>query len=224
MKISVVVPTLDEESAIAATLASTQGADEVVVVDGGSRDATAALAAAYGARVVVPGVRGRGLQLEHGARLAGGDILLFLHADTVLPDGFADSIRAALASQGASWGRFDVRFDRAGRLLRLIAWLISRRSRLTRSATGDQAIFVTRELFERVGGFRERLLFEDVDLCRRLRRMAPMGIPSGHVVTSSRRWRSGGVWRTTLRMWTLKLLYLSGVPAERLMAFYENRR
>jgi len=224
VRVSVVIPTLDEESVIEATLASTRGADEVIVVDGGSRDATAALATACGARVLRPGMRGRGRQLDHGARLARGDVLVFLHADTVLPPSFAESIREVVASAGAGWGRFDLRFDHGGPLLRLIAWLISQRSRLTRVATGDQAIFVTRDLFVRAGGFRESVLFEDVDLTRRLRRMAPMGVPQGHVVTSARRWRAEGTWRTTLRMWTLRLLYFAGVPAERLAAFYADRR
>jgi hypothetical protein len=156
--------------------------------------------------------------------LASGELLLFLHADTLLPAGFPESIGRALTESRAEWGRFDVRFDRGGLLLRLIAWLISTRSRLTKVATGDQAMFVTRELFDRAGGFREPLLFEDVDLSLRLRAMAPMAIPRGHVVTSARRWRAGGTWRTTFGMWSLKLLYLAGVPSERLVQYYGNRR
>jgi GT2 family glycosyltransferase len=124
----------------------------------------------------------------------------------------------------AEWGRFDLRFDEAGPLLRLIARLISWRSRMSRVATGDQAIFVTREVFELAGGIRETELFEDVDLCRRLKRHGRMGVPRRRVVTSSRRWRMRGTWRTTLLMWTLKLLYLCGVPARRLARFYRNVR
>lgn len=223
MKLSVIVPALDEEASIERALASAAEADERIVVDGGSADATVAIARASGA-IVVEGPRGRGLQQQLGADKASGDVLLFLHADSALPPGFRASVLAALATPTACWGRFDLRFDGAGPLLRLIAWLISTRTRLTRVATGDQAIFVTRGAFERVGGFRERLLFEDLDLTRRLKREGAMVVPPLPVVTSSRRWRSGGIWRTTFLMWGLKAMYLSGVPAERLAGYYRRAR
>ncbi len=222
MRLAVIVPALNEESAIAGAIESAAGADEVIVVDGGSRDATVAVARAAGARVI-RSPRGRGLQLSRGVAGSAGDVLLFLHADTRLPRGFRDEIERLVAA-GAAWGRFDVRFDRGGWLLRLIARLISLRSRLTRVATGDQAIFVVREVFDRVGGFREAILFEDIDLCRRLKRAGRMGVPREPVTTSSRRWRQGGTLRTTLLMWTLKSLYLLGVPAERLARYYRERR
>ena len=223
MKLSVIVPALDEERSIARALASAAEADERIVVDGGSRDCTASIAEATGA-TVVQGPRGRGLQQQLGADRATGDVLLFLHADSVLPPGFRASVLAGLAEPGVCWGRFDLRFDEAGTLLRLIAWLISTRSRMMRVATGDQAIFVTRAAFERVGGFRERQLFEDLDLTRRLKREGMMMIPPVPVVTSSRRWRNDGTLRTTLLMWGLKALYLSGVPAERLAGYYRRAR
>jgi rSAM/selenodomain-associated transferase 2 len=221
MRLSVIIPTLNEREAIEHAIRSAAGADEIIVVDGGSTDATPAIAEAAGARVV-SAPRGRGRQLAEGAALARGDVLLFLHADTTLPSGFRTEVVGALAD--AEWGRFDLRFDDAGLLLRFIAHLISVRSRFSRVATGDQAIFVKRRAFEAVGGIREEELFEDIDLCRRLKRHGRMGVPAGFVTTSSRRWRSGGTWRTTWLMWTLKLVYLSGVPARRLARFYRDAR
>lgn len=227
MRVSVVVPVLDEESLIASTLAAARrGAgpeDELLVVDGGSRDRTVELAEAGGA-TVVHAARGRGRQMNAGSAEARGDVLLFLHADTLLPDDYRAELERVLAAPAVCWGRFDVAFDEGGPLLRLIARLISWRSRLFRSATGDQAMFVRAGDFEAVGGYREALLFEDVDLARRLRVRGAMGIPASPVVTSARRWRSRGVWATTLRMWALKSLYLAGVPSDRLARHYTDDR
>jgi rSAM/selenodomain-associated transferase 2 len=180
------------------------------------------VAAAAGARVMTSN-RGRGTQLACGAVAAHGDVLLFLHADTLLPVGFREEV-LRIVGGGAVWGRFDVRFDEGTPLVHAIAHLISWRSRLTRGATGDQAMFVRRDVFDRIGGFREAVLFEDVDLSRRLKRSGRMGIPGHPVVTSARRWRRHGAVRTSLRMWTLKLLYLAGVPASTLARYYPNTR
>lgn len=227
MILSIIVPVLNEEAALAATLraalAGLEDGDELVVVDGGSTDRTVAVAEAGGARVVV-GQKGRGRQMNAGAAAARGDVLLFLHADTFLPEGFRAEIDRVLASGSSCWGRFDLRFDEGGPLLRLIAHLISNRSRLFRSATGDQAMFVRRADFDAVGGYREPELFEDVDLARQLRARGGMAIPRMPVVTSSRRWTRDGVWKTTFLMWTLKSLYLAGVPAPRLAKFYRDLR
>jgi rSAM/selenodomain-associated transferase 2 len=219
-RISVIIPTLDEEHSVASAIASAAGATEILVVDGGSRDRTCEIAVTAGAEVLVAWAAGRGSQLSAGARAATGEILLFLHADTRLPAGFAAEVCRLLMVEGCTWGRFDVRFDRETPLLALIARLISYRSRLTHGATGDQAIFVRRDAYDRVGGITEDLLFEDVALCRRLKRDGPMGVPRGSVITSSRRWRRSGPLRTSLRMWVLKLLYLAGVPASSLVRFY----
>jgi rSAM/selenodomain-associated transferase 2 len=227
MILSIIVPVLNEEAALGPALEAVRAGlgpgDELLVVDGGSSDGTVEIARRAGADVVVS-ERGRGRQQNAGARLAKGDVLLFLHADTHLPAGYRAEIERGLADSEKCWGRFDVRFDEGGPLLRLIAWLISARSRLFRSATGDQAIFVRRADFEAVGGFREAHLFEDVELVRRMRARGAMATPSTSVVTSSRRWRKEGVLATTLRMWSLKSLYLAGVPAKSLERFYSDRR
>ncbi len=227
MRFSVIVPALEEESGIAATVSSTAlglaAGDELIVVDGGSRDATVQQAKDAGA-TVLGGLRGRGRQMNLGAAAASGDVLLFLHADTRLPAGFRGELERVLADPDVGWGRFDVALDDEGALLRVVGRLISWRSRWMRSATGDQAIFVRAEVFEAIGGYREPRLFEDVDLARRLRAFGRMGIPRGTVVTSARRWRNRGTIRTTLRMWILKSLYLMGFPAEKLVRLYDDER
>ncbi len=229
LRLSVIIPALNEERGIGEVVADTQRGlgvgDELIVVDGGSVDGTRETAQAAGARVVAS-ERGRGLQMNRGAELASGDVLLFLHADTRLPVGFRDGIVAALelGVGEPGWGRFDLRFDEAGPALRLIAWLINHRSRWTGGATGDQALFVRQSVFRELGGYNEPLLFEDVDICRRLRSASTMAIPTGRVTTSSRRWRNSGTWRTTFLMWGLKLAYLAGVPSSRLAARYDDSR
>ncbi|MFQ5477369.1 MAG: TIGR04283 family arsenosugar biosynthesis glycosyltransferase [Candidatus Binatia bacterium] len=216
---TVVIPVLDEARNVEAAIASAKEAEEVVVVDGGSVDDTRTRSRASGAVVVAAG-RGRGRQMNVGAAAATGDVLVFLHADTVLPSGFSWRLARLTREFGAGWGRFDIRFDSGGPLLRLIARLICWRSRLSRLATGDQAIFVRRDLFFQVGGFREQLLFEDLGLCRRLRRVAAMAVPVGFAVTSSRRWREDGTLRVTLLMWGLRLLNYFGVSGDRLAPLY----
>jgi len=223
VRLSVIIPTLDEERSLAASLASAREADEVVVVDGGSTDRTEKIARAGGARVLGC-ERGRGRQLRRGLEHTDGDVVLFLHADTHLPAGFRREVLDLVAHGPAGWGRFDIRFDGGSTLVHFIARLISWRSRLTRVATGDQAIFARRELIERCGGLREDLLFEDIDLCRRLKREASMAVPRSPAVTSARRWRARGAWRTSFLMWGLKLLYLAGVPSSTLARFYSNVR
>lgn len=217
------VPALDEAAGIAATLeplAPLRAAGhEVIVVDGGSTDETAAVAARFADRVLVA-PRGRASQMNAGANAAAGEVLLFLHADTRLPDNAARLVLDALAASPRAWGRFDVRIEGRHRLLRVVAWLMNRRSRWTGIATGDQAIFVRRGAFEAVGGFPAQPLMEDVELSARLKRVSPPVCLDGPAVTSGRRWESHGVVRTILLMWWLRLRYFLGTPPERLARRY----
>ncbi len=224
MRLSVIVPALDEGETIAATLARLQPlrgrGHEVLVVDGGSRDDTRARAAALADRVL-QAPRGRARQMNAGAAQAAGDLLWFVHADTLVPPDADRLLVAALAGRGAAWGRFDVRLSGRRPLLRLIGRLMNLRSRLTGIATGDQGLFVSRELFGRVGGFPDLPLMEDVELSRRLRReLRPLCLRQ-RLVTSSRRWKQRGVLRTVALMWYLRAAWALGVPAQRLAARYE---
>ena len=211
-RISVIVPTLNEAQGIVGCLdglASLRSrGHEVVVVDGGSDDGTAALAA-KGADRVLAAPRGRASQMNAGAALAQGDVLLFLHADTRLPPQAESFVLGALAARG--WGRFDVRIGGRGALLRMVSAAMNLRSRLTGIATGDQALFVRRDLFESVGGYAPIPVMEDIELSRRLRGRGPPACLRARVHTSARRWESRGVLRTIVLMWRLRLAYALGV-------------
>jgi rSAM/selenodomain-associated transferase 2 len=222
MRLSVVVPVLNEAAGIAATLKAlaplrAQG-HEVLVVDGGSADATAALAAPL-ADAVLHSARGRARQMNAGAAAATGEVLLFLHADTTLPQQ-ADAAIAQAMSAGAHWGRFDVRISGHSALLPVIAALMNARSRITGIATGDQAIFVRRTLFSAQGGYADLPLMEDIELSARLRRVARPTCLRARVETSGRRWETRGVWRTVLLMWQLRWRYWRGTPADVLAQAY----
>lgn len=229
-RLSIVVPVLDEAGTIVSSLealAPLRGAGvEVLVVDGGSRDATRTLAGPLADRLL-DAPRGRASQMNAGAAAASGDWLLFLHADTRLPAGAAALVGAA-AERGALWGRFDVRIDVridvgfAGRspLLSLVALAMNLRSRLTGIATGDQAIFVRRDVFARIGGFPEIALMEDIVLSRRLRALASPACLRPKATTSGRRWEKGGVLRVVLTMWWLRLRFFFGADPDRLARAY----
>ena len=221
-RLSIVVPVLDEAAGIAATLQALaplrERGHELIVVDGGSRDATAALAAPLASRVL-QAPRGRARQMNAGAAVASGDVLLFLHADTCLPaDADAAVVRAV--DGGRRWGRFDVRISGRSAWFGPIAALMNLRSRLTGIATGDQAIFVTRAQFQALGGFADQPLMEDIELSRRLRAMGPPVCLRERVLTSGRRWETNGVWRTILLMWRLRWRYWRGESPESLAKAY----
>ena len=225
--LSIIVPVLDEAPGIAAALevlapARSRGV-EVVVVDGGSRDATRSLATPLCDRVIVS-PRGRALQMNAGARASRGSVLLFLHADTTLPADADQLVRAGLDAAGLQWGRFDVAIAGAAPLLALVALLMNARSRLTGIATGDQAIFVRREAFERAGGFPEIPLMEDVALTKRLRALSRPLCIATRVLTSGRRWERGGTLRTIVLMWRLRLAYALGADPHRLARRYDVER
>lgn len=225
MQLSVIVPALDEEKNLAATLASARapGVCEVVVVDGGSSDATWAVAERLADRTI-EARRGRAAQMNAGARVARGDVLLFLHADTHLPAGFEQSVMRGLSDPGVVGGRFDVRFFPTSPLLDLTARLMNLRSRLTGISTGDQAMFVRREVFEALGGFPDIALMEDIAFSRRLKRAGRLACLRSRVTTSSRRWRRRGTIRTVLLMWLLRALYFAGVSPDRLGRLYTDAR
>ncbi len=226
MRLSVVIPTLNEEHEIEATIdAIRAGAPnaEIIVADGGSSDRTAELAMSRGARLLRV-QRGRARQMNAGAAAAHGDVLVFVHADTKVPRTFEWDLAAALSDPLVVGGRFDVALDGSSTALRLLGRLISLRSRLMRSATGDQAIFVRRQVFDTMGGFAEIDLCEDVDFARRLKRSGRVACLRSRVITSARRWRQEGTLRTVLRMWLIKLLFLSGVSPSKLRRHYADVR
>lgn len=217
---------LNEERTIARTLealaAGAPGA-EIIVVDGGSADRSIDEARPRCA-LVMNAPRGRARQMNAGAAAAHGDVLAFVHADTIVPTSFAADIAAALADEAVGGGRFDVRLDDPAPLLRLIGWLISARSRLSRTGTGDQALFARREVFERLRGYREIELCEDLDFARRLKRVGRVACLRARVLTSARRWRRGGVLCTVFRMWLIRTSFLMGVSPARLARLYADSR
>ncbi len=225
MKIVAVVPALDEGASIAAYLAPlVREAARVIVVDGGSQDDTPARAAACGASVLAA-PRGRASQMNAGAHHAhDADALVFVHADTLLPAGWRVAVERALDS-GARWGRFDVRLDSARPLLRVVESAMNARSRLTGICTGDQAIFVRRDAWREAGGYASIELMEDIELSRRLGRLAGRPACLGcRAVVSARRWERDGVLRTIALMWLLRAMYFFGASPRALRSVYYARR
>jgi rSAM/selenodomain-associated transferase 2 len=223
--LSIVIPALNEAAGLEATLQALQPLRlrgvELVLADGGSSDATPTLAQPW-VDAVVDAPRGRALQMNAGAARARADVLLFLHADTRLPP-LADVLvlqAVQRSDQGACWGRFDVRIEGRPWMLRVVAALMNLRSRASGIATGDQAIFITREAFERVGGFPEQPLMEDIEISRRLKRLGRPACLRTRVCTSGRRWEQRGVWRTIVLMWRLRWRYWRGESPARLAEAY----
>jgi rSAM/selenodomain-associated transferase 2 len=223
--LAIVIPVLDEAPRIGELLRELQplrqAGVELVVADGGSRDGTPEIAAAF-ADAVIDAPRGRARQMNAGAAASRGDILLFLHADTLLPPAGVAAVMAAI-EDGAQWGRFDVRIAGQAPLLRVVARMMNWRSRLTGIATGDQAIFVRREMFERVGGYPELPLMEDIRLSATLKRLAPPACLREQVTTSGRRWEQRGVLRTILFMWWLRAAFFLGASPTWLARLYGYR-
>jgi rSAM/selenodomain-associated transferase 2 len=225
MRISVIVPVLNEEKSIAETLQTLQQLkpDELIVVDGGSTDGTREICQRLGVELYLSRP-GRARQMNFGAQRATGDVLLFLHADTRLPPSAFDDIRTALQDRKVLGGRFDIQLDNPRPLLKLIGFMISLRSRLSKVGTGDQAIFVRREIFRELGGYPDIPLMEDVALSRALKRRGTVACLRSRVVSSARRWETDGIGRTILKMWTLKTLYLLGISPVRLKRYYGDTR
>lgn len=223
MKVSIIIPVLNEAEHIADTLISlasyrSQG-HEVVVIDGGSNDDTVSISQQYADRVLRSDA-GRAMQMNSGINEASGDALLFLHADTRLPaDAVAKLIHAL--EDGYFWGRFNVRLSGKHFMFRIIERMMNLRSCITGIATGDQAIFVSHESIEIVGAYPRLPLMEDIVFSKRLRELGRPACIRQQVVTSSRRWEDKGILRTMLLMWRLRLLFFLGVPADRLARQYQ---
>lgn len=223
-RLSIIVPVLNEARELPALLehlAHWQGRScEIIVVDGGSTDGSARLLADSGFQVA-SAQRGRARQMNAGAALACGDMLLFLHADTRLPPQADRLVRDALSGGHAVWGRFDVTLVGSHWMLPVIGWMMNRRSRLTGIATGDQAMFVAANAFNGMGGFADLPLMEDIQLSQRLCRIAAPVYISRKVQSSGRRWMEKGVWRTIWLMWRLRWAFWRGVPPQRLAERYQ---
>ncbi len=225
MSISIIVPCLNEAAGVAAALERLQplrrrGA-EVIVVDG---DGSGAALAAPLADRVLTAPRGRASQMNAGAAVAHGEVLLFLHADCALPPAADCLIGEGLAASGKRWGRFDVRLAGAHPLLKIVAFMMNWRSRVTGIATGDQGLFMTRELYAAAGGFPAIALMEDIALSRILKsRGAPLCLHD-RITASGRRWERDGVLRTVVLMWRLRLAYFFGAEPADLAAQYDGAR
>jgi rSAM/selenodomain-associated transferase 2 len=219
--ISVIIPALNEAEGIIQMLQPLQPlrkqGGEVILVDGGSRDHTVSLATPYVDQVIVSEA-GRAKQMNRGAAVATGTILWFLHADTQLPPDAAEQIEQQL--QQAEWGRFNLRLSGQTPLLRVVEWMINRRSCWSGVATGDQGIFLSRPLFEQLGGYPEIPLMEDIALSKQLRQISPPCCIPTILITSSRRWEQRGVIPTILLMWWLRFAYWVGVSPQRLARWY----
>lgn len=224
MRLSIIVPVLNEALQMPRLLTDLlpliRRGCEVILVDGGSVDGSAAIAQASGF-TVLQSRQGRARQMNAGAKLASGEVLLFLHADTQLPQGAAMLIDQALSGHTSHWGRFDVCISGRTWMLRVVSRCMNWRSRLSGIATGDQAIFVTRSAFEAVHGFPDQALMEDIELSRRLCRMSRPVCIGRCVTTSGRRWETRGVWHTIFLMWRLRWDYWRGIPANQLAQIYQ---
>lgn len=230
---AVILPVFNESENLGRVLPELlehQQFDEIIVVDGGSTDASVEIVCRFMSAVtsesaappiLIQSARGRARQMRAGAGAATADILLFLHADCVLPPDAAGSIREAVG-RGRLWGRFDVRLSGRHFLLRVVERLMNWRARLTGISTGDQGLYVRRDVYDMLGGFAPLALMEDIEFCRRLKWVGKPARLPGAVVASSRRWENEGIVRTILLMWCLRLLYWLGVSPARLARWYRG--
>jgi rSAM/selenodomain-associated transferase 2 len=224
LQISIVIPVLNEAVHLSAKLQALQVLRErcqLIVVDGGSDDSSSTLAEPMVDKLIMSS-RGRARQMNAGAAQADAEILLFLHADTRLPEQAIHWIVQALA-QGCQWGRFDVAFDSPKPVFKLIAFMMNQRSRLTGMATGDQALFMTRAAFTAVGGFPEIALMEDIAISKQLKKLGKPACIKAKVVTAARRWQQNGIGKTILLMWQLRLGYFLGADPDDLAERYYGR-
>jgi len=234
LKLSIIIPILNEADNLPELIAHIVSLDpapqQVILVDGGSVDGSVAIADSVLKRIetaqsaidwhVIESTVGRAQQMNAGAVLATGDVLLFLHADTELPADAIDNVQQAVTQY--DWGRFDVRLDSHEPLLSIVGLMINQRSRLIGIATGDQAIFIKKSLFEQIGCYPDQPLMEDIELCKRLKKIARPACLKSKVTTSARRWQQHGTWRTIFLMWHLRFDYWRGVSPDVLKQRYYN--
>lgn len=230
MRLAVVVPVFNEGGSIESTLARLHDlrsrGTQVIVVDGGSDDATVRLAKPHADKVLQTS-RGRAQQMNEGAQAAiesGADILLFVHADSALPDSADRLIGTALRTSGRVWGRFDVRIDAEAPIFKIVSAMMNWRSRVTGICTGDQAIFVTRSAFEQLAGFAPIALMEDIEFSKRAKALSWPAAIRTRVVTSGRRWQRHGIGRTIVLMWRFRLAYFFGADPQQLAQRYRDAR
>lgn len=224
MKLSLIIPALNEKEFIEKTLKEIVKVPgvEVIVSDGGSTDRTPEISAS--AARVVKSMPGRGIQMNTGASVSSGDVLLFLHADTLLPENWEDKLLSAMSDERVVGGAFTLSIDSARLSHKIIASAANIRSRITGIHYGDQGIFVKRSVFEKIGGFKDIPIMEDVDLMRRLKKVGIVVMLKDKVATSPRRWDKEGAVYATIRNWLLITLYYIGVAPERLYKFYKMTR
>jgi rSAM/selenodomain-associated transferase 2 len=223
MNFSIIIPTLNEEKTIEPCLSALQPLRsncEIIIVDGGSTDNTIVIAGTL-ADKVVSSDKGRARQMNNGARYASGNVLIFLHADTSLPENALQLIQQKLNSS-RKWGRFDIQLSGKHFMLKVIAQMMNWRSRLTGIATGDQVIFVTRLAFEKAGQYPEINLMEDIAICKALKKISPPICLKAKVISSGRRWERYGIYKTILLMWNIRLRYFFGADPQTLAFLYTN--
>ena len=223
MNFSIIIPTLNEEKTIEPCLSALQPLRnncEIIIVDGGSIDNTRVIAGTL-ADKVVSSDKGRARQMNNGARYASGNVLIFLHADTSLPENALQLVQQKLNSS-RKWGRFDIQLSGKHFMLKVIAQMMNWRSRLTGIATGDQVIFVTRLAFEKAGQYPEINLMEDIAICKALRKISPPICLKAKVISSGRRWERYGIYKTILLMWNIRLRYFFGADPQTLAFLYTN--
>lgn len=222
-RISVIIPVLNEAAHLTQTLATVQTASdlEIIVVDGGSQDSTVQIAESASARVIAS-APGRARQMNTGARIASGDVLLFLHGDTRLPPKFDRLIEETLSEPGVLAGAFDLRIDGQQLGLRWVEWAVKWRSRLLQMPYGDQALFMKTKVFRAIGGFTELPIMEDFEILQRLKRLGKIAIVPVPVLTSGRRWQKLGIWQTTLINQSVIMAYFLGVAPDRLARWYRR--
>jgi rSAM/selenodomain-associated transferase 2 len=222
MTFSIIIPTLNEATGIKACLLALQPLRlqcEIIIADGGSSDDTCNLVLPLADKITLS-APGRAKQMNNGAAQAKGELLLFLHADTLLPEHALDIIGQQLSSSNAPWGRFDIRLDSPHIMLKIVAQMMNWRSRLTGIATGDQVIFVDRAVFFEIGGYPDINLMEDIALCHSLKKISPPLCLNAKVTSSARRWEHNGISKTILLMWWLRLRYYLGAKPSELAQFY----